>query len=162
MLTSNSVRKLVFSIIAVGGVALAPARALASQNFPGAIQESAGMPCVPSCTLCHGVNPGTAATFMNKALGKTLFTINGAVPANDANALKAAYAKYAMDPANAASVAALKEGKDPETGETLCGPTYGCGAHVAKQAPPTDFSAPLWVIGAIVTGGLLRRRRKPD
>jgi hypothetical protein len=148
-----------FGVAAALAVALHPGGAKASQEFPGAIQEAAGMPCTPSCTLCHGVSPGTGDTFMNKQLGKTLFMAYGFVPPNDPAALKAAYLKYSMDPVNATAVAALKDGIDPETGDPLCGPTYGCGAHVAKKAPPTDLAAPLWVIGAVLAGGLLRRRK---
>jgi hypothetical protein len=157
----SKAQTLVLAIAAAGVVALVPLRAQASEEFPGAIQEAAGMPCAPSCTLCHGITPGTATTFMNKELGKTLFSIDPMHPVGpkDVAGLKAAYAKYAMIPGNALKVAALKEGKDPQTGEGLCGPTYGCGAHVAKKAPPSDFSAPLWVVGAMVLGGLLRRRK---
>ncbi len=64
-----------------------------------------------------------------------------------------------MDPANAAHLMALQQGLDPDNGVSLCGPTYGCGAHVAKKAPPSDLSAPLWVVGAMLVGGLLRRRK---
>jgi hypothetical protein len=155
----KSTRTLLGGILMTGAATLLPRPALASLEFPGGIQEAAGMPCAPSCTLCHGVNPGTASTFQNKALGKTLFTINGIVPPHDVPALKAAYAKYALDQANAAAVLALKDGIDPETGDNLCGATYGCGAHVAKKAPPADLAAPLWVVAAMVAGALLRRRK---
>ena len=70
--------------------------------------------------------------------------------------------RAATDPEVARGVAALKDGIDPETGDSLCGPTYGCGAHVAQKAPPTDFSGPLWALGAVIAGGILRRRRKAN
>ena len=159
MHTSKSFRSFLSGLAVVGITALLPGRAQASEEFPGALQEAAGLPCAPSCTLCHGVSPGTANTFMNKILGKTLFNL-GMVAPHDTNALKTAYAKYAMDPANAANVALLKEGKDPQTGDNLCGPTYGCGATIAKKAPSNDLSAPLWVVGAMVLGGLLRRHKR--
>lgn len=161
MQATRPFHRFLFGASALLALGLCPGQALASQEFPAAIEEAAGMPCTPSCTLCHGVNPGTASTFQNKLLGKALFLPAGGTPvaANDAAALKASYATYAKDPANAANVTNLQNGIDPETGDDLCaGPTYGCGAHVAKKAPPTDFSAPLWVIGAVVAGALLRRR----
>lgn len=159
MQATRPLHRFLLGASAVLALGLCPGRAHASENFPEAIEEAAGMPCTPSCTLCHGVTPGTIDTFQNRKLGATLFTINGVVPPRDAAKLKAAYQVYSMDQANAANVTNLKNGIDPETGDDLCaGPTYGCGAHVAKKAPPTDFSAPLWVIGAVVAGALLRRR----
>jgi hypothetical protein len=153
-------RSLLLGIGAVGVVTFGPGQARASEEFPAAIQEAAGIPCVPGCTLCHGQAKGDAGSFRNKKLGATLFAINGApVPPHDTNALKAAFLKYSMDPANTTNVANLKAGIDPETLDGICGPTYGCGAHVAKKAPPSDLSAPLWVVGAMLLGGLLRRRK---
>ena len=149
-------------LAALAAIALTPTLALGSEPFPAAIQQAAGMPCTPSCTLCHGVDPGTATTFQNKSLGKALFVYNGKVVGpGDTEALKANFAAYALDPANAANVTALKNGIDPETGADLCSgnPTYGCGAHVASKAPPRDLSAVLFAIGAVVAGALLRRRK---
>jgi hypothetical protein len=55
----------------------------------------------------------------------------------------------------------LKEGNDPnKAGDArLCGPSYGCGAHIAK-APAKNGGA--WVLAAcaaaLVTFGFRRRR----
>jgi MYXO-CTERM domain-containing protein len=111
--------------------------------------------------VCHGKEVGDIGSYRNRALSRDIVVKYGTPPKGDVRAMKALYTLYAMDPANGAVVAALKAGVDPEDGSSLCGATYGCGAHVAKKAPPTDFSAPLWVIGAVVAGGLLRRRRSP-
>jgi hypothetical protein len=67
-----------------------------------------------------------------------------------------------MDPNVATVLMALQNGIDPETGDSLCGPTYGCGAHVAKKLPSSDFTGPLFALGAVIAGGILRRRRKPS
>lgn len=153
--------RLLASITALGAIALGSTPALASESFPAAIQEAAGMPCTPSCTLCHGVDPGTATTFQNKQLGKALFLQNGmAVPPGDNAALKANYAFFAMQDANKAVVEDLKNGIDPETKAELCSNnvTYGCGAHIASKAPPRDWSPVLWIAGAVVAGAWLRRR----
>jgi hypothetical protein len=157
MLTSNSVRRFLLGAMALGGLVLAPGAARASEVFPGAIQQYANMPCAPSCLLCHTTNPGNISSWTGKPFGYYLGT-HGVTVRNTAS-LKVAFDAYAADPTNAGGLAKLKEGIDPDNGNALCGPTYGCGAHVAKKAPPTDFSAPLWVIGAVVAGGLLRRRR---
>lgn len=159
MQASSSFHRFLFRIMAVAGVALLPSRAAASQEFPGALQEAADMPCAPSCTVCHGKTPGDLASFTARALPRALIAQGVTAAAHDVSFIKNAYAKYKLDPANAAAVAALKEGRDPETAENLCGPTYGCGAHVAKKPPPADVAAPLWVVGIMLVGGLLRRRK---
>ena len=74
--------------------------------------------------------------------------------------IKATYQAWAMmNPADAAKV---QKGIEPKTNVDVCGPTYGCAVHVAKEAAaPRDFTGPLWALGVIVTAGILRRRRKP-
>jgi hypothetical protein len=158
----KSSRSLFSGVVFVCACVLAPTAARASEEFPGAIQEAAGMPCAPQCALCHGVTPGTAGTFMNKKLGATLFNIegNGVVLPHDVAKLKSAYAIYAAKPENMAAVVDLKAGVDPQTKDSLCGPTYGCGARVAKKAPSRDLSAPLWIAVAMTLGVLFRRRNK--
>jgi len=166
MLTSNSVRKLLASIAVLGGMGFVSGTAHASEEFPAALQQAAGMPCTPSCVVCHGKVPGDAGSFTARKLPRDLITTPGSLPppgAPGVPVLKADFATYAAkattDPEVARVVAALKEGLDPETGDSLCGPAYGCGAHVVKKAPPSDLSAPLWIVGAVVAGGLLRRRK---
>jgi hypothetical protein len=154
---------LLLGVATSAGITLATPGARASQEFPGAIQEAAGMPCAPSCTLCHGVNPGTASTFNSKAIGKSLFMIDGILPPHDTVKFKSSYAKWAA--ANPTLVVKLQQGIDPETGEGLCGPTYGCGATIAKQSQAvqsvsTDVTGALWVLGALgIAAGRLRRKR---
>ena len=162
MTLPNRMRKLVLGIASLGAASLWPSLATAEETFPAAIGEAANMPCAPTCTLCHTSNPGRADTWPGKKFGFFIGThgvVKGATAADVKMAFNAYKATAATDPAVATALMALQNGVDPETGESLCGPTYGCGAHVAKKAPPTDFSAPLWVVGAIVAGGILRRRR---
>jgi hypothetical protein len=148
----------VLSVLAIG---LSPGVSHASPEFPGAILEAADMKCVPVCTLCHTSNPGTATTWQQKALPRAL--ASRGVHEGDADSLKAAWNKYMNDAAvpladRQAVAAAVKAGKD-QYGTDVCGPTYGCGAHIAQHAPPRDSTAPLWILGAALVGGLLRRRK---
>jgi hypothetical protein len=162
---SKLAQSLVVGVAVVGCTALAPRRALASEVFPGAIQEAANMQCVPICTLCHTTNPGNATSWQTKKLPLAL-KAHGVV-ARDADSLKKAWAAYLADtnPATADPtvrqliVDQVKAGKD-QTGADICGPSYGCGAHIATKAPPSNLSAPLWVVGAIAVGGFLRRRKR--
>lgn len=141
----------------IAGLALGPAQAQAEEPFPGAIQDAAGLACAPSCLLCHTTNPGVASSWPIKAFGLYMGT-HGAVKGGGAAAATTAFNNYKRD--NPAGAARIEAGLDPDTGVELCnGPTYGCGAHIAKEAPPGDASALLWALGAMVTAGVVRRRR---
>jgi len=155
---SNSVRCLVVLFGMLGGLVLLPTAARASEIFPPAIQQAAGLTCTPSCTLCHTTNPGNIVSWRGKPFGAYMGTHGTLV--QQIPTLLAAFNMYKADPAQAQGLMRLQEGVDPDTGDSLCGPTYGCGAHIAKKAPPSDLSSPLWVVGAMVIGGLLRRRKR--
>mgnify|MGYP001549551493 CR=1 FL=1 len=144
------------ALLVVAALWSTPARA--SEVFPGALQEAADMQCVPVCLMCHTTNPGTASSWQQKPLGPALF--GAGARKGDAESLKKAYQAYAAIPANAGAVSDIKAGREPGLHVDVCGPTYGCGAHVAKTVPSSDVSAPLWVIGAMIAGSILRRRRK--
>ena len=167
MNTSNSVRSLWLGVALVGITSLSSAPARASEVFPGALQEAADMQCVPLCTMCHTSNPGNAQTWSAKKLPGALATATNAqmeaiLKPGDAASLRAAYAVYAANPDNAGNVANIKKGIDPQYLTNVCGPTYGCAVRIEKEAAaPRDFSGPLWIVGAVVAGGILRRRRKP-
>lgn len=137
-----------------GIVLLATGSAAARPEVPGELQEAANMQCVPMCTMCHATNPGVKSNF-GKTLGGVLL-----LPINNQQDIKPAYTAWAA--ANPALAAKVQKGIEPSTGVDVCGPTYGCAVRVEKEAAaPRDFSGPLWVVGAVVAGGLLRRRRKP-
>ena len=160
MLSSMRLRNNAIAILSFGAVALAPALASAEEIFPPVIQKEADMPCAPTCTLCHTTNPGNATSWPGKPFGQYMGT-HGAVM-GDANSIKGAFASYKAALTTAgmtAKLMALQSGLDPDNGTSLCGPSYGCGAHVAKKAPPSDLSTPLWVVSAMAVAGLLRRRK---
>jgi hypothetical protein len=128
------------------------------------------MQCVPVCTMCHDRNPGSEGTWTSKQLPKALFStvkmVNGmevrVLEKRNADSLKEAFAIYAKT-ADPAVLEKIRTGHEPGTNENVCGPTYGCGAHVAKDgATSRDWSGPLWIIGAVVTSALLRRRGRPS
>jgi MYXO-CTERM domain-containing protein len=143
-----------FSSVALSGLMLLTSGSvLARPEIPGQIQAVADMQCVPLCTLCHATNPGEKTNW-SKPLGAALYA-----PINMQEDITTAYKAWAA--ANPAKAADLKLGKEPGSGLDICGPTYGCAVHVAKEAAaPRDFTGPLWAVGAMVTAGLLRRRRK--
>jgi hypothetical protein len=139
-----------------GLVLLTAGSALARPEVPGQLQEAADMQCVPLCTMCHQTNPGTIDNWMGKPLGGILF---GEIKTQ--TDITAHYRSWAADPLNAEAAAKIKKGIEPSTNADVCGPTYGCAVHIAKEvAAPRDFTGPLVALGAVIAGGILRRRRK--
>lgn len=157
MRASKSLLNCLLTGAGVLAASLWPAIAQAEPTFPAVLQEAANMACAPSCTVCHAGTP-SATTWAMKAFGSKMF-LSGIMKGNP-NSVRTAFGAYKADPANAAGVQALESGSDPDNGSKLCELTYGCGARVAKQPPPSDLSAALWVVGAVVTGSLLRRGRR--
>lgn len=153
MQTTNSLRRFIAGVSLVGAVLLS-SLAEARPEVPGELQEAAGMKCVPLCTMCHTTNPGQAGNWTMKPLGITLYA--------EIKAEKDIKAHYDMWAAMNPSLAAMvKNGQEPGSGQDVCGPTYGCAVRIEKEAAaPRDFGGPLFVVGAVVLGGLLRRRRK--
>jgi hypothetical protein len=157
MQTSKFFRTLRVGMLVALGVSSLPQTALASEVFPAVIQEAAGMPCTPSCLLCHTSNPGTILTYQGKPFGKAMKDYG--VSIRQEGTVRTAFTKFAA--ANPAAAEGLKLGLDPDDGTSLCGgPTYGCGAHVAKDAPRDDWSGLLFVAGAMGFGALLRRTKR--
>jgi hypothetical protein len=160
---SSSNRSILHSVVA--GLALATSLAFsqhaqASQEFPAALQEAAGMPCTPSCVICHGKTPGDIGSFQARALSQGI-NAEGLPPPHDTAKLKSSYQAFAAK--NPTVADQLKAGKDPATNEDICGDqiVYGCAVQRAKPAAASSsLAGPLWAVGAMVLGGLLRRRRQ--
>jgi len=150
---SKSFRRQLSRIALTGVVLLTTGSAWARPEVPGKLQAAANMQCVPLCTMCHQTNPGEKSNWTMKPLGVALLG-----PITAQTDIKPAYDAWAaMNPDGAAKVS---KGIEPLSGLDVCGPTYGCAVHVAKEAAaPRDFSGPLWVVGAMVLGGILRRRK---
>jgi hypothetical protein len=152
----KSLRPLLPSLALIALSVLVTGSALARPEVPGEIQAAANMQCVPLCTLCHLTNPGQKGNWTSKPLGLAL-----SMPIQYQKDIKPAYDAWAqMYPEDAKKV---QKGIEPSTGADICGPTYGCAVAVDKEAvAPHDFAGPLWALGAVVAGGLLRRRRRPN
>jgi hypothetical protein len=172
MQTSLSFRSLWLGVAVLGLVAVSSREAHASPVFPGALQEAADMECVPLCTMCHTVNPGTAGTWTQPVgIGVKGATVPGSNPPipilkiGDEESLKAAFKVYSTSPGvDAATLAKIKQGIEPKSGQNVCGPIYGCAIPLVAKHPARsrDYTAALWVVSAMVVGGILRRRRKTN
>lgn len=139
--------------------------ALASPQYPAALADEAGMPCTPTCTVCHATNAGGADT-VTQPFGGAMMDA-GLVGGGDTEALVAAFATLAGDGTDSdgdgtADADELATGDDPNGGEPLCGgppvvtPRYGCFA-------PEGGSA-LVLFGAVGLAASIRRRlaRQPS
>jgi len=142
------------------------APAAASPAFPSVLQEEYDMPCAPSCTLCHATDPGQAGNFVKPFAIMAVVPASGGGLAGDESKLKTALAAIQTnqtdtDGDGASDYTELSEGNDPNVpGDVrLCGPAYGCGAHIARS-PAKNGGA--WILAAcaaaLVTFGFRRRR----
>lgn len=134
-----------------------PRFAAAIPDFPGELQERAEMPCAPQCTLCHRDNNGGIGTLQ----GAFIETLDEAqvLDIDDPASVQAAVdflASNAIDSDGdgALDLDELKDGQNPSLkGDApLCGPTYGCGATVAKSER-TDWLAV--TIALLASAGLV-------
>jgi hypothetical protein len=116
--------------------------------------------------LCHTTPIGQVNTAMQPfalALKDAKYGLTGGSnTAGLLTALMAAEATLDADKDGALDIAELSEGRDPNTSGgdgRICGPDYGCGAHVART-PPRDAtpSALAGAVAALVAFGLRRRR----
>lgn len=155
MHTINFLRRLLAGLSVAGTVALVSGHANARPEAPGELQEAAGMRCVPLCTMCHSGNPGTKSNW-DPTRRPLALALNGAISTE--TDIKPAYNDWKAMHQDLDAL--VKNGQEPGSGQDVCGPTYGCAVRIEKEAAaPRDFGGPLLVVGAMVVGGLLRRRK---
>jgi uncharacterized protein (TIGR03382 family) len=133
----------------------------AEEEFPGALTDAADMECVPTCLMCHTVNPGTASSWARKPLGIALGAPITAAKQSGADAVEAfntAWASYAA--ANAENVALIKRGIEPGAMQDVCGPKYGCGATFAPSRGVSGSSATIVAALSLAAGLWVMRRRR--
>jgi hypothetical protein len=114
-------------------------RGLASDEYPQIISEELATPCIPTCTLCHLTNQGGQNT--SDASKPFLLAMLGAglLPGSP-DLLRTALTTLASNMTDSdgdgmADTEELAQERNPnEFGEgQLCGgPTYGCGARIAR------------------------------
>jgi len=136
----------------------------AEPEFPGAIQEYGKIPCTPTCLLCHTEIPGNAAN-VNGHFGVTVFT-HGVIK-GDPTSLQTVVDRLRMEKVDTdhdgqLDVDELTAGSDPNKADPsaeLCGPVYGCGAHVVA-APLPPRTALWWFTVPVVLSLLIAMRRQ--
>jgi hypothetical protein len=147
------------------GAALWSASAQASQPFPSAMSDALGMPCAPSCTICHATEAGGVGTVVKlfgnsaKAAGAGPFSVDalkGAlscmsapVGTTCANMLPSK-GPIDSDGDGVTDIDELTAGNDPNNkGDArICGPNYGCGAHISR-VPPARSGTALAIAGSV-------------
>jgi hypothetical protein len=148
-------------LLAAATLGAAPG-AWASSAFPGQIQQELGMSCAPPCTLCHRDNQGGLGT-AGKPFADQMVTagLEAREPDRIRPALDALEAAATdSDGDGVPDVEELRQERDPNVkgAGVVCGPTYGCGAHVAARdhVDPTALIAALAV--ALMLCAAARRR----
>jgi hypothetical protein len=157
------------------GLSVVPAAA-ASDTYPGKIKSVLKAPCAPSCTLCHRTAKGGGP--MAKPFGWAIQATGNMVrddPDRIPDALKkmegtVCVCTFAEEPKTGKcdcdedgvpDVDELREGSDPNVygeGDLCRGPTYGCGARVARGSSDFDWAA-LLIAGAAAAALIAGARR---
>jgi MYXO-CTERM domain-containing protein len=167
---------------------LASGTAVASQTFPGAMQEylastPGGAPlCPPTCTLCHTSPSGGSETIRITGFTENLRNqsalaammggtqLMAAQPSTVGPAMKALETLDCFtDPGTdicdsdgdkVPDVEELRAGTDPDgPGELAECPQYGCGASVAPAAARPYEVPGAWLVAALGALVFVRRRR---
>ena len=136
----------------------------AEPEFPAAIQEAGKIPCTPTCLLCHLTVPGQKDNW-TQPFGVAV-RANGLVPGHPESIQTVVdnlrTKMVDTDGDGKIDVDELAAGTDPNKADPnaeLCGPLYGCGAHVAK-APPSSSAALWWFTVPVVLSMLIAMRRQ--
>jgi len=140
-------------------------RAGAEEPFPGGMQEAAGIPCTPTCLLCHTAIPGTRAN-LQQPFGLTVFR-SGKVKPGKPESMHDVVAylrdmKIDTDSDGKLDVDELAVGSDPnfaDPNKEVCGPQYGCGAHLAPVPPRGPKPVLWWLVAALSLASLVVARR---
>jgi hypothetical protein len=147
------------------GGALWSASAQASQEFPSALSDALGMPCAPNCTVCHATPLGGTGTVVKK-FGIAAW-VAGPLVKQDAKSVRTAIDKMRAtnppidsDGDGESDIVELTTGNDPNSeGEArICGPNYGCGAHISR-VPPARSGTALAIAGSVAALMALGFRR---
>lgn len=146
-------------------VCLAPlfvtSAALAEEDYPGPFSEAAGYDCPVQCLVCHTDAAGGADKL--NPFGFNAF-LNGILPGQPGT-VRLAVANMRMKPDLDSDMDGVKDFQEFEnhtdpskqnTPITCIG--YGCGARIAKPAPPSSSSSAPYVIGALSVLGFLGGR----
>ena len=170
------------ALVAIIAAVLATSgRAWALPEFPGIVQETLGLTCVPPCTICHlmptpqlgdsadqrfaanvramagneGPNEQNLASILTRL--ETLPCPNMADPSCSSGTCTQCNADGVGEP----DIAELKANENPNNSSTLPCVEYGCFARVAPAPPKRslDGTAVLAALGtALVLVGRWRRR----
>lgn len=145
-------------------------KAAASEQFPSELRDVAGMECVPSCTVCHEVDPGVAGT-ATKDFAVAMY--DAGLRPGETDTVQIAYDALPEDLDSDGDGFLDKEELAPTGGELSSDPNnpdstpgdgpsictaeilYGCGAQVASGS--TSNTGALWALLSLAFGAVVWR-----
>jgi len=134
--------------------------ASAKPEFPEALEKNLGLKCVPTCLLCHN-DPAGGEDHLRDAQKSALYMLL-AQETKPGDAQLQIVRAMDSDNDGVDDLTEIKAGRDPLVfgDSSICSPSYGCGARIAKPAAPqSDGSALLVSLGAAISLALWQRRR---
>jgi hypothetical protein len=136
----------------------------ASKDFPAKLEKLAGLPCTPTCLLCHTDPNGEIKTLRKgpggEPWGLTTFAFLAAGDGTQADLTKLEGQNTDMDGMN--DLPELQAGQNPliKGDAPFCSDLrYGCGARIASKTP-LDGSTAGWLLAAAACVYVGRRRFK--
>jgi hypothetical protein len=143
-------------------MALSARVAVATPNFPNAIQRDLSLSYSPQCSLCH-VGGNTSASAVQTPFAKSM-KARGLVAYNETK-LQAALDQMALDRVDSngngvSDIDELRAGTDPNLGSGQEPVTYGCAVSGARGTPAGFRNASV-LIGLAFAAHRLRRRMRP-
>jgi hypothetical protein len=138
-------------------LALSARAAVATPNFPNAIQRDLSLSYSPQCSLCH-VGGNTSASSVQTPFAKSM-KARGLI-AYDENALQTALNQMATvdsDHDGVPDIDELRAGTDPNLGSGQEPVTYGCSVSGARGG---GFGPAAVAMGLVLAASRLRRRTR--
>jgi hypothetical protein len=154
-------QKIVWGWVFFALMALSARAAVATPNFPNAIQRDLSLSYSPQCSLCH-VGGNTSASAVQTPFAKSM-KARGLV-AYDETALQTALNRMGTvdsDHDGVSDIDELRAGTDPNLGSGQEPVTYGCTLSGARGGPGGFGHAAVAIGLALAICRMRRRARQP-
>lgn len=152
----------VAAVVCSGMLLALAGSASARPEYPGYLQEAVGMPCVPSCVLCH-TDPAGGAERRNIHYAPFWALAKAYEAAKDKSSVDAsAFLQGDSDGDRKSDFDELKAGESPilPWPAPACVPEYGCNVRATPTQAESGVAARVWLLGTVALIALARLQRR--